>query len=133
LILYGHLAASMLMTTVTYLFLWLLALLLSAFIGFVAHFARAHLSYLPERVTGNDWIDDAMSNNDIVFESKVIGAKWDDNGFWDADSNRNLIYYMLSFMAVTAAVGLWFFPDRVAVVTGVCKVSSHFGITPLFC
>ena len=121
------------MTDLTYIIGVLLSVFVGAGFGFAAHFARAHFTTYPERVTGNDWMDDAMSNNDIVFESQVVGAKWDDNGFWDADSNRNLIYYVATCAAAPVMAGIWFWSDRVQVVGAFCHTAMGLGLTPPMC
>jgi hypothetical protein len=119
--------------SLSYILLATLAVFVSAAAGFVAHHVRSHFTYSPERITDIDIVDQALSGEDILFESQVVGAKWDDNGYWDVDSNRNLIYYMASFAGMTLLASLWFWPDRVKLVGQFCTFMSWVGLSSPLC
>ncbi len=110
----------------------LIASLFGGVFGVLAHFARSHFTYLPEDLDlGEPW--DTLFRDDYAFEKHVIGAKWNDNGFWDADSNRNLIYYAVSGFATPLVFGFMFWTERVAFVEFSCKGFDAIGMTPIVC
>ena len=82
-----------------YVFLLILTLL-GGVIGFGLHYWRANFSMFPENLTDNALIDSFLTNHDMVFEKHVVGAKWDDNGYWDFFSLPNVIYYVASGVSV---------------------------------
>lgn len=110
---------------------------LGAGLGVVAHFARAHLSAYPEQVIdggiGADIANDMMSSHDIVFEKHVVGAEWDDMGFWDGDSLRNLAYYTISGALAPVVLGLVFWSARTTVVAAVCQALTGVGLDSPVC
>jgi hypothetical protein len=120
------------MTTFAYLFFVFVASLLGALLGAAGHFARAHFTYFPEDTgLGEPW--DGLLRDDYQFEKHVIGAKWDDNGFWDADSNRNLIYYVVSGFITPPVIGFIFWSYREDTVGVICRGFTSIGLTPLIC
>lgn len=88
-----------------YVFLVILTLL-GGVLGFALHYWRANFSMYPEVLTDNSVIDSFLSNHDMVFEKLVIGAKWDDNGYWDFFSRSNMIYYVASGAAAPIILAL---------------------------
>jgi hypothetical protein len=121
------------MTSIAYILLLVIALMFSVAAGFIAHHVRAHFTFSPERVTGSDVFDQALSGEDILFESQVVGAQWDENGFWDVNSNRNLIYYVVSLAGATLLAWLWFWPDRAKIVGLFCKFTTLIGLDSPLC
>jgi hypothetical protein len=88
-------------------------------LGIVAHYWRAHATMYAEDLG--------------LFEEHVIGAEWDDAGFWAADSIRNLLYYMASGFIVPLVLGFVLWGERDLVVTGICQVLTGAGLTPPLC
>jgi hypothetical protein len=125
------------MITVNYIVLVSIAAILGAIFGFFGHFARAHLTYTPEKLfdggMGADLINDMFSSHSTTFEKHVVGAEWDDNGYWDDASNRNLIYYVASGFVVPIVVGMIFWPDRATLVAMTCQGLLHMRLHPPLC
>jgi hypothetical protein len=118
--------------TFAYVCFVLIATLLAVPLGVAAHYARAHFTYFPEDLgLGEPW--DTLTRDDFAFEKHVVGAKWDDNGFWDVHSNRNLIYYMISFAAIPLVTGVIFFSEREYVVEWSCHGLIAIGLAPIVC
>ena len=68
---------------------------LGALAGIVAHFWRAHATMFPEDLGLGEPLD-TLTRDDYQWEKHVVGAEWDDAGYWDPGSVRNLVYYMAS-------------------------------------
>ncbi len=107
------------------------AAVLGALSGLAGHFLRA-LSYVPEDLDLGETIS-TLTRDNYQFEKHVIGAEWDDNGYWDSESVRNLVYYMASGFAVPLFIGLCLWGQRVETVHAVCSGLKHMGLTPLLC
>lgn len=91
-------------------------------LGIAAHYWRAHATLYAEKLFDDGDFANGLFMDDYLYEKHVVGAEWDDAGFWAADSVRNLVYYMLSGCAVPVILGLMFWDDRTAVVAAVCQV-----------
>lgn len=119
-------------TFALWIFLFILTLL-GAVIGFALHYWRANFSLYPENLTDNSFIDGLMSNHDMVFEKHIVGAEWDDNGYWDIYSFRNMIYYVVSGAAAPLIIA---FADwRVLKFSGdyFCIFMARHGVHSLLC
>jgi hypothetical protein len=118
--------------TLNFLALTVIASLLGAALGFLAHFARAHLTFPPEDLgLGEPW--DSLTRDDYNFEKYGIGAEWDDNGYWDDASNRNLIYMVASGFLMPYLFALLFWEQRSEVVASVCGGLRLLGLNPPTC
>lgn len=126
------------MLTTNYIMFVLIAAVMGAILGFCGHFARAHLTYTPERIFDGDGfgpglLNDMLSSHNLTAEKHIVGAEWDDNGFWDSESNRNLVYYMLSGFATPVILGFIFWPQRFIVMGIVCQGLTGAGLHPPMC
>jgi hypothetical protein len=75
----------------------------------------------------------ALNGEYIAFEKHVSGAKWDDNGFWDASRNRNLIYYMISGFSASFVFGIIHWPERADLVARACNGLACLGLHSPLC
>lgn len=105
---------------------------IGAFVGFGAHFWRAHLTSFPEKISDGTILNE-MWNDGYIFERDVIGAEWDENGYWSDASNRNLIFCVISGFTTPLIVGLAFWEQRGAVMGFVCQVLAKIGLHPPLC
>jgi hypothetical protein len=125
------------MVTVNYIVFVFVAAVVGSFLGFCGHFARAHLTYTPEELfdggVGTDLINDMFSAHSLTFEKHVIGAKWDANGYWDSENNRNLIYYCVSGFVAPIIIGALFWSDRAKLMSAVCHGLLKTGLHPPLC
>ena len=121
------------MIELAYIFFVIAATALGGIIGFVAHFARANFGR-PEKLFDDedllsDVLNGAMGDRDYIFEKHVVGAKWDEGGYWDQLSNRNLVYMVLSGLSVPLLLGiiLWPLHDQIVAVTcsGLGRIGLH--------
>jgi hypothetical protein len=106
--------------------------ILGAGIGAIGHFARANMERWPEEVTDSDLLNEMMMNS-YLFEKYAVGAEWDDVGYWDGASVRNLVYYVLSGFATPLLLGLAFWSDRADVVAATCGLLTKAGLNPPLC
>jgi hypothetical protein len=120
------------MVTFAYICFVLIASLFGGVLGIFGHFARANFTYLPEDLGLGEPLD-TLTRDGYAFEKHVIGAKWDDNGFWDGDSNRNLAYYAISGFVTPLIFGLLFFTERALVVEMSCQGFKAIGLSPIVC
>jgi hypothetical protein len=125
------------MVELAYIFFVVGAAVLGAVIGFVAHFARANLGR-PEKLFDDedllsDVLNGAMGDRDYMFEKHVVGAKWNEGGYWDQLSNRNLIYMVLSGLSVPLMLGVMLWPVRSILVSATCSGLAQIGFHSPLC
>ena len=125
------------MVELAYVFFVTAAALLGAVIGFVTHFARANFSR-PEKLFDDedllsDVLNQAMGDRDYMFEKHVVGAKWDEGGYWDQLSNRNLVYMVLSGLSVPLMLGAILWPMRAQIVAVTCSGLLQIGLHSPLC
>ena len=101
-------------------------------LGIAAHYWRAHATMYAEDLGLGEPLD-TLTRENYQFEKHVIGADWDDAGFWAADSVRNLFYYMASGFVVPLILGFALWGQRDVVVIGVCQGLIGIGLSPPLC
>lgn len=102
----------------------------AAGIGFLAHFMKSHMDLFPDQI-----FDKGDPANLIVpdydLENLLLGNEYDDAGYWEYLSLRNLItYVMLSVLTVWTLrylVGGTLFHNEL------CRNFARIGLVPLFC
>ena len=99
--------------------------------GLIAHFARA-LETVPEDLGLGETLN-TLTRDDYQFEKNVIGAEWDDNGYWDGGSPRNLLYYMASGFAMPIIMGVVLWSARYELVAKLCMLLARAGLHPPLC
>ncbi|MCA0432627.1 MAG: hypothetical protein LCH46_05130 [Proteobacteria bacterium] len=120
------------MVEIAYLAFAFGACLLGAVLGWVGHFWRSHTTFPPEDLgLGEPW--DTLTRENYQFEKHVVGAKWDDAGYWDDLSNRNLIYYVASGFAGPLLLAVFFWHERASLVLSICGGLTRFGLSPPLC
>ncbi len=125
------------MVDLAYIFFVVAATLLGGLIGFVSHFARSNFSRPEKIIDDDDFLSDvlngAMGSRDYMFEKHVVGAKWDEGGYWDEYSTRNLIYMVLGGLLTPLLLGIALWPERTNIVTLACSGLSNIGLhSPLY-
>lgn len=105
---------------------------LGAFLGAAAHFWRAHATMYAEDLGLGEPLN-TMTREDYQWEKHVVGAEWDDAGFWAAGSVRNLAYYILSGMGTALLLGLAFWPQRIEIVGALCQALGSLGLKSPVC
>jgi hypothetical protein len=119
-------------TDLAYLSFVFTAAVLGTFIGVIGHFARAHMRLWPEKVTDSDVLNELMMDS-YLFEKYAVGAEWDDAGYWDPGSLRNLLYYALSGFGVPVVIGVIFWSERETIVAATCRLLTESGLNPPLC
>lgn len=120
------------MVETAYIAFVFLATLIGLFIGVILHFWRAHATYFPEDLDLGETAN-ILTRDDYLTEKYVVGAEWNEIGYWDGDSVRNLVYYALSSALVPALVGLALWGERTVVVDATCKALTAAGLAPPLC
>lgn len=125
------------MLDLAYIFFVVAATVLGGIIGFVAHFARANLGRPEKLFDDEDLLSDVLNNTmgdrDYMFEKHVVGAKWDEGGYWDQLSNRNLIYMVLGGFSTPLMLGIFLWPVRASVVSAMCSGLAQIGLKSPLC
>jgi hypothetical protein len=119
------------METIAYLGFVLVAVVLGAILGGAAHFFRA-LSPVPEDLGLGETIS-TLTRENYQFEKHVVGGEWDDNGYWDGGSPRNLVYYIASGALAPLIVGCLLWDQRAGIVGLACGKLAGLGLHPLLC
>lgn len=108
------------------------ATLIGVFLGVIGHFWRAHATYSPEELDLGENIN-ILTRDNYLTEKYIAGAEWDDAGYWDGDSVRNLVYYALcgAIGPILAGAALW--SARAPLVDATCKALTSAGLAPPLC
>ena len=64
-------------------------IVLGTLLGILAHYWRAHATMVAEDLGLGEPLN-TFTRDDYQWEKHVVGAEWDDAGFWDPGSVRNL-------------------------------------------
>ena len=78
---------------------YLLAGVVFALLGVVAHVCRAIVNVYPDRLTDKPWLDMAISDG-YDLNDRILGTEYDEAGFYKLDSRHNL------FIAVVLTLAL---------------------------
>jgi len=105
---------------------------LGALFGIAGHFLRANTTLYAEDLGLGEPLN-TLTRSDYQWERYVIGAEWDDAGYWASDSVRNLVYYMATGFCVPLVVGLMLWGEREQVVTTVCAGLAAAGLNSPLC
>ena len=105
---------------------------LGVLFGIFAHFWRARAKMFPEDLGLGEPFD-TLTREDYQWEKHVVGAEWDDAGYWDPGSVRNLVYYMASGAAAPLLLGAVFWGQRYEFVKFVCQLSAAIGLKSPLC
>jgi hypothetical protein len=87
------------MMTLLGLWYYLLAGVLFALFGAVAHVSRAVFNVYPDRLSDKPWLDMAVSDG-YDMSDRLFGTEYDDAGYYRLDSFRNLAVSVLSTLAL---------------------------------
>lgn len=104
---------------------------LGALGGLLAHFSRAAAT-VPEDLGLGETLN-TFTRDDYQYEKHVIGAEWDDNGYWDSGSPRNLIYYMASGFIMPVILGALLWNGRIELMAKLCMLLAKAGLHPPLC
>lgn len=120
------------MTGTAYVAFILSFAVLGAMLGLAGHFWRAHATMFPEDL-GLGETANILTRNNYLWEKYVMGAEWDDAGYWASGSVRNLLLYMAWGFMLPVLLGAAFWGERAAIVTAICAGLSDLGFTSLLC
>jgi hypothetical protein len=106
--------------------------LVGVFIGVILHFVRAHAKYFPEDLDLGETAN-ILTRDDYLVEKYVARAEWNEIGYWDGDSVRNLAYYAITGALGPAVIGLAMWSERETVVGATCAALTAAGLAPPLC
>jgi hypothetical protein len=109
------------------------AAVLGALLGIGAHFWRAHATTYAEKLFDDSDIANGLFMDNYMAEKYIVGAEWDDAGFWAPDSVRNLLYYMISGFVLPLFFGLAFWAQRAELVAAICSLLARAGMYSPLC
>ena len=108
------------MTGFAYICFVFAASVVGALLGGLGHFWRAHATMFAEDLGLGEPLD-TLTRDNYQFEKHVVGAEWDDAGFWAPDSVRNFIYYVASGFTAPLLLGIGFWGQRSEIVGAICS------------
>lgn len=120
------------MTGIAYILFVIAAAVIGGLAGIAAHYWRAHATMYAEDLGLGEPLN-SMTRDDYQWEKHVVGAEWDDAGYWDPGSVRNLLYYMLSGAGAPLLLGFAFWGERGTIVTTACKLIAATGLNSPIC
>jgi hypothetical protein len=120
------------MTSFTYIAFVIALAVLGGLAGIVAHYWRAHATMYAEDLGLGEPLD-TLTREDYQWEKHVVGAEWDDAGFWAADSVRNLVYYIATGVAVPLLMGLMLWDQRDELVGAMCTALAQLHLNSPLC
>ena len=120
------------MVTTVYILFVLSFAVAGGLLGIIAHFWRAHATRYAEDLGLGEPID-TFTRDNYQWEKHVVGAEWDDAGFWAPDSVRNLLYYVGSGVVVPLIIGFALWDKRADLVSALCLTLSAAGLDPPLC
>lgn len=100
--------------------------------GIGAHFWRGHARMIPEDLGFSEPLN-SLTRDDYQWEKHVVGAEWDDAGYWDPGSVRNLVYYMASGFFSPLVIGVLLWGQRAELVSGMCGLLQRIGLDGPLC
>jgi hypothetical protein len=121
------------MATFGYLVLVMTGSVAGAGLGAVAHWWRANATACPEKLFEDERWNAAFGGADYVYERDVVRAEWDEGGWWEFHSLRNLAYYVLSGAAAPLLIGAWYWSERQDIVARTCGSIVRLGLKAMFC
>jgi hypothetical protein len=116
----------------TYICFVFAASVIGAVLGGLGHFWRANATMYAEDLGLGEPLDTPTRDN-YQFEKNVVGAEWDDAGFWAADSVRNFVYYVISGFITPLLLGIGFWDLRGEIVQAVCGGLAGLGLNSPIC
>ncbi len=120
------------MVELAYVSFVLSLMVLGGLLGIIGHFWRAHATPYAEDLGLGEPLD-TLTREDYQWEKHVVGAEWDDAGFWASDSVRNLMYYMLSGAGAPLLFGAVFWAERQTLVTAACQGLAQLNLHSPLC
>jgi hypothetical protein len=120
------------MTDLAYIAFVLALSVFGALLGIIAHYWRAHATVFPEDLGLGEPLN-MLTRDDYAVEKYVVEAEWNDAGYWDGESVRNVIYYILAGGAAPLILGFAFWSERYPLVTAICQGLTSVGLTPPLC
>jgi hypothetical protein len=120
------------MVTFGYAALWFIGTLFAFLLGLASHYWHAYLQAYPDKlVDGYRWRDHAF--NALFSQNYVWYGHYDENGWWEYYSLRNLTIHTAIPTLLAATYGAYCWSDRASVVAEACKGFGRFGLVPIFC
>lgn len=120
------------MATFEFLCIWFVALVAGILAGCGTHYWHAFLVRHPDKLfEGYRWRDHLL--NGALSSRYEWWADYDEDGWWEFYSLKNLAYHMIVPVGAAILFGLVFWSQRADVVRSVCRSLGTIGLSPLFC
>ncbi len=120
------------MTDMAYIGFVLALSIFGALLGIIAHYWRANATLYPEDLGLGEPLD-MLTRDDYAVEKYVVEAEWDDAGYWDGESVRNVVYYIAGGATAPLILGLAFWSERNQLVAAACQGLTSLGLAPPLC
>ena len=110
---------------------------IGAFAGYISHLVRANFKPHPERLLEERGLVSTLFNDWVSSESLIIdrllGGEWNDMGYWDAYSTRNILLYVIPGAIVPLICGVILFPQHAEITGQACQFMRAISLDPPLC
>ncbi|MBL8894522.1 MAG: hypothetical protein JNJ53_07970 [Rhizobiales bacterium] len=120
------------MTDLAYISFVMAMSVFGALLGIFAHFWRAHATRFPEDLGLGEPLN-MLTRDNYAVEKYVVETEWNDAGYWDGESVRNVIYYIVGGAIAPLIFGFALWEDRFQLVAAVCQGLTSLGLQPPLC
>jgi hypothetical protein len=101
-----------------------------AILGILAHVAKSHMDPFPDQIFDKgDPLNVIVPDYDML--NLAVGNEYDDAGYWEYLSLRNLLTYVL--LSVLTVWTLRYLVGGIVFRDELCREIMRIGLTPLFC
>lgn len=120
------------MATAQYLTLWTAALACAFLVGLATHYIHAHFQPYPDKILDGDGLGGRVLN-EVISPKYVFWGEYDEGGWWEFYSLRNLLTHAIVPVLVVLITGAAFWSDRESVVQDACRSAASMGLHPRLC
>jgi hypothetical protein len=106
--------------------------LLGLMLGLAGHWWKSHADPYPDILDKDSpALNIALTEHTVV--NHALGHRYDDAGFWEYYSLRNLFYYVVCSVVGVLVLVYATAEGHAAARAGFCSVAGFFRLTPIFC
>ncbi len=120
------------MVTFSYLVMWFFAFVFAFLFGVFSHWVHANFQPYPDKLFDGGGASD-WALNEMMSPKYRAWGEYDEAGWWEFDSWRNLATHVVPPMLLVLLTGILNWSDRADAVTYVCERAAAFGLLTRVC